>query len=37
MSAVRTSGEWLSGDINYFEFLAFRKNLKVGKNVEKCV
>ena len=31
MSAVRTSVEWLFGDItNYFKFLDFKKNLKVG-------
>ena len=31
MSAVRTSVEWLFGDIiNYFKFLDFQKNLKIG-------
>ena len=31
MSAVRTSVEWLFGDIiNYFKFLDFKKNLKIG-------
>ena len=30
MSRVRTSVEWLFGDvINYFKFLDFRKNLKI--------
>ena len=31
MSNVRTSVEWLFGDIiNYFKFLDFKKNLKIG-------
>ena len=31
MSSVRTSVEWLFGDIiNYFKFLDFKKNLKLG-------
>ena len=31
MSAGRTSVEWLFGDIiNYFKFLDFKKNLKIG-------
>lgn len=31
MSAVRTSVEWLFGDIlNYFKFLDFKKNVKIG-------
>ena len=31
MNAVRTSVEWVFGDIvNYFKFLDFKKNLKVG-------
>ena len=31
MSAVRTSVEWLFGDIlNYFKFVDFKKNLKIG-------
>ena len=31
MSSVRTSVEWLFGDIiNYFKFLHFKKNLKLG-------
>ena len=31
MSAVRSSVEWLFGDIiNYFKFLDFKKNLKIG-------
>lgn len=31
MSRVRTSVEWLFGDIiSYFEFLDFKKNLKLG-------
>lgn len=31
MSAVRTSVEWLFGDIiNYFKFMDFKKNLKIG-------
>lgn len=31
MSAVRSSVEWLFGDIiNYFKFLDFKKNLKLG-------
>lgn len=31
MSAVRTSVEWLFGDIiNYFKFLDYKKNLKIG-------
>ena len=31
MSEVRTSVEWLFNDIsNYFKFLDFKKNLKVG-------
>ena len=31
MSAVRTAVEWLFGDvINYFKFLDFKKNLKIG-------
>ena len=31
MSSVRVSVEWLFGDIlNYFKFLDFKKNLKVG-------
>lgn len=30
MSAVRSSVEWLFGDIgNYFKFLDFKKNLKI--------
>ena len=30
MSGVRTSVEWLFGDIiNYFKFLDFKKNLKI--------
>jgi hypothetical protein len=33
MSEVRVSVEWLFGDIlNYFKFLDFRKNLKIGLN-----
>ena len=31
MSSVRSSVEWLFGDIvNYFKFLDFKKNLKLG-------
>ena len=31
MSAVRVSVEWLFGDIiNYFKFVDFKKNLKIG-------
>lgn len=31
MSAVRTSVEWIFGDvINYFKFLDFKKNLKIA-------
>lgn len=31
MSAVRSSVEWLFGDIiNYFKFLDFKKSLKIG-------
>ena len=31
MSQVRVSVEWLFGDIvNYFKFLDFKKNLKIG-------
>ena len=31
MSSVRSSVEWLFGDIiNYFKFLDFKKNLKIG-------
>ena len=31
MSKVRTSVEWVFGDmINYFKFLDFKKNLKIG-------
>lgn len=31
MSAVRTSVEWLFGDIvNFFKFMDFKKNLKIG-------
>ena len=31
MSAVRVSVEWLFGDvINYFKFIDFKKNLKIG-------
>ena len=31
MSAVRISVEWIFGDIvNYFKFLDFKKNLKIG-------
>ena len=31
MSSVRKSVEWLFGDIqNYFKFIDFKKNLKVG-------
>ena len=31
ISAVRSSVEWIFGDImNYFKFLDFRKNLKIG-------
>ena len=31
MSAVRISVEWLFGDIiNYFKFMDFKKNLKIG-------
>ena len=31
MSEVRTSFEWLFGDIvNYFKFLDYKKNLKIG-------
>ena len=33
MSAVRVSVEWLFGDIvNYFKFVDFKKNLKIGLN-----
>lgn len=39
MSAVRTADEWLFGDIiNYFKFLDFKKNLKLGlSQVGKCM
>ena len=39
MSAVRSSVEWLFADvINYFKFLDFKKNLKIGlSQVEKCI
>ena len=31
MSSVRSSVEWLLGDIvNYFKFIDFKKNLKIG-------
>lgn len=31
MSAIRSSVEWLFGDIiNYFKFLDFKKSLKIG-------
>ena len=31
MSSVRSSVEWLFGDvINYFKFMDFKKNLKIG-------
>ena len=31
MSAVRVSVEWIFGDvINYFKFMDFKKNLKIG-------
>ena len=31
MSTVRSSVEWIFGDIvNYFKFLDFKKNLKIG-------
>jgi hypothetical protein len=31
MSSVRVSVEWLFGDIaNYFKFMDFKKNLKIG-------
>ena len=30
MSAVRASVEWLFADINYFKFLDFTKNLRMG-------
>lgn len=31
MSSVRSSVEWLFGDIvNYFKFIDFKKNLKIG-------
>lgn len=31
MSSVRESIEWLFGDIvNYFKFIDFKKNLKIG-------
>ena len=31
MSAVRSSVEWLFGDVvNYFKFLDLKKNLKIG-------
>ena len=31
MSNVRSSVEWLFGDIiNYFKFMVFKKNLKIG-------
>lgn len=34
MSASRVSAEWLFGDIiNYFKFLDFKKNLKMGMNI----
>ena len=38
MSSVRTSVEWLFGDlINYFKFLDYKKNLKIGlSHVGKC-
>ena len=33
MSSVRTSVEWLFGDIkNHFKYLDFKKNLKIGLN-----
>ena len=35
MSAVRSSVEWLFSDIvNYFKFLDFKKNLKIGLSQE---
>ena len=39
MSEVRSSVEWLFGDIiNYFKFLDFKKNLKIGlSSVGKCM
>lgn len=39
MSSVGTSVEWLFGDIqNYFKFIDFKKNLKVGlSSVGKCM
>ena len=30
MSTVRSSVEWIFGDVNYFKFLDFKKNLKIG-------
>ena len=36
MSSVRSSVEWLFGDIvNYFKFLDFKKNLKLGFELSK--
>ena len=32
MSTVRSSVEWIFGDINYFKFLDFKKKLKIGLN-----
>ena len=32
MSTVRSSVEWIFGDIDYFQFLDFKKNLKIGLN-----
>lgn len=39
MSTVRVAVEWLFGDIlNYFKFLDFKKNLKIGlSQVGKCM
>ena len=40
MSTVRSSVEWIFGDIiNYFKFLDFKKNLKIGLNAggKMCV
>ena len=39
MSSVRTSVEWLFGDIvNYFKFMDFKKNLKIGLSLlERCI
>ena len=33
MSSVRTSVEWLFGDINYFKFVDFKKTQKISLNV----